>query len=114
MVDSKRPTRRRHAADLKAQVLSECAVPGASVASVALAHGLNANLVHKWRRCRPGGDVAVTPMRASAEFIALPLPSTPPAADIRIELRRGAIAVNLTWPVAAAAACAAWMRELLR
>ncbi|WP_458237632.1 transposase, partial [Pseudomonas sp. P5_A2_2] len=39
--------RRRHDDELKAKVLSECAVPGASVAHVALAHGLNANLVHK-------------------------------------------------------------------
>ena len=47
MEDSKRVSRRRHAADLKRQVLAACAEPGASVAQVALAHGLNANLVHK-------------------------------------------------------------------
>ena len=114
MANSKRAPRRRHAADLKAQVLAECAAPGASVASVALAHGLNANLVHKWRRRRLGGDVALTPVRAGAEFIALPLMATPAAADIRIELRRGATAVNVTWPVAAAGECAAWLRELLK
>jgi len=33
--------------------------------------------------------------------------------NIQIELRRGAIAVKITWPVAVAADCAAWMRELL-
>ena len=38
-------SRRRHAAQLKEQVLAECAEPGASVAAVALARGLNANLV---------------------------------------------------------------------
>lgn len=116
MADSKRTPRRRHAAELKAQVLRECQEPGASVASVALAHGLNANLVHKWRRCRGNGDVAVKPMRTGAEFIALPLMRSPPAAaaDIRIELRRGATSVNVTWPVAAASDCAAWLRELLK
>jgi len=31
-------------------VLQECGQPGAFVARIALAHGLNANLVHKWRR----------------------------------------------------------------
>ncbi|WP_369334441.1 transposase, partial [Stenotrophomonas maltophilia] len=31
----------------KAQVIEECAQSGASVAGVALSHGLNANLVHK-------------------------------------------------------------------
>ena len=35
---------------LRAKVLSECVQAGASVAGIALAHGLNANLVHKWRR----------------------------------------------------------------
>jgi transposase len=35
-------------------------------------------------------------------------------ADIRMELRRGATNMAITWPAAAAADCAAWMRELLR
>jgi transposase len=116
MADSKRTPRRRHAGELKAQVLRECQEPGASVASVALAHGLNANLVHKWRRCRANCDVTVKPMRAGAEFIALPLMRSPPAAaaDICIEVRRGTTTMSVTWPIAAAADCAAWMRELLR
>lgn len=33
-------SRRRHSAQFKAQVLSACAQPGASVASVALSYGL--------------------------------------------------------------------------
>jgi transposase len=40
--------RRRHSAELKAKVLSACNEPGASIAAVALSHGLNANLVRKW------------------------------------------------------------------
>lgn len=40
--------RRVHSAELKAQVIAACREPGASVAAVALAHGLNANLVRKW------------------------------------------------------------------
>jgi len=40
--------RRVHGAEFKAKVLDECRRPGASVAAVALAHGLNANLVRKW------------------------------------------------------------------
>ena len=50
MEHSKRPVRRRHSDDLRAQVLNECAQAGASVAGIALAHGINSNLVHKWRR----------------------------------------------------------------
>lgn len=50
-MQSKYASRRRHSAELKDKVLAACAEPGASVAAVALAHDLNANLVHKWRRC---------------------------------------------------------------
>lgn len=40
---------KEHPPALRQQVLNECEQPGASVAKVALAHGLNANLVHAWR-----------------------------------------------------------------
>lgn len=118
-MDSKPVTRRRHGDDLKAQVLRECDSPGASVAAVALAHGLNANLVHKWRRLARAGYPGPAPVPEPAQFIALPLSPAPvPAShaphDIRIELSRGAMVVSITWPAAAAAECGAWMRELLR
>jgi len=51
MEQGKRQRQRRwHGPQLKRQILQACAQPGASVAAVALAHGINANLVHKWRR----------------------------------------------------------------
>jgi transposase len=48
--------------------------------------------------------------------VALPAaqPQAAPPADIRLEVRPGALAVNVMWPVSAAADCAAWLRELLR
>ena len=45
-----RAPQRRLDAELKSQVFAACDEPGASVAAVARAHGLDANLVHKWRR----------------------------------------------------------------
>jgi transposase len=53
---------------------------------------------------------------AAAEFIALPLvsPGSTTLPDIRIELRRGATTVSITWPGQAAGECAAWLREWLR
>lgn len=118
-MDSKPVMRRRHGDDLKAQVLRECEEAGASVAAIALAHGLNANLVHKWRRLARAVRSGSTPAPEPAQFIALSLsPTAVPAShaphDIRIELRRGAMVVSAAWPVAAAAECAAWLRELLR
>ena len=116
MPEAKPATRRRHDADLKARVIEACGVPGASVAQVAMAHGLNANLVHKWRR-----DSRVAASAVPAAFIELPMPraampicepeATP---DIRIELKRGATRVSINWPADCAAECAAWLRELLK
>ena len=112
MKDSKKIILRRHHPELKARILSECEQPGASVASVAMSHGINANVVHKWRRLANAGSMPV----ADAGFIsvALPAPVARAAQDIRVELRRGATTMTITWPVASAGDCALWMRELLR
>ena len=108
-------SRRRHDAELKVRVLAACSEPGASVARVALTHGLNANLVHKWRRKSAGVDAVATTVRQAEGFIPLSLPSPEAQArDIRIELRRGAMAVSVSWPLSAAGSCAGWLRELLK
>lgn len=109
MKDSNKMPRRRHSAERKAQILRECARPGTSVASVAMSHGINANIVHKWRRLAGAAALPV----ASFVAVALPAPSCAEP-DIRMELRRGATTMTITWPAAAAGDCAAWMRELLR
>ncbi len=114
---AKRVARRRHGAQLKAQVIAECVAPGASVASVALAHGLNANLVHRWRRIAQGRELDRHVARRGEEFVALPIAApavAPSLVDIRIEFRRGPACVSVTWPSGAAAECAAWLRDLLR
>ncbi|MDU7589036.1 MAG: transposase, partial [Acidovorax sp.] len=59
MTDAKKNTRRRYDAELKQQILAQCAEPGASVASIAMSHGINANVVHKWRRLASGALPAV-------------------------------------------------------
>lgn len=116
-----KPRRRRtHSTQLKAEVLAACAEPGASVAAIALAHRLNTNLVHKWRRqaARAKGVPAVRrtssvlPSASDAEFVALPLPMA--STEIRVEIRRGATNVAVHWPASAAEACAAWLGTWLR
>ena len=97
MEHSKRVVRRRHDDELKVKVLSECGVPGASAAQVALAHGLNANLVHKWRRQAGGVGLSVTaPEMTTFIPVTMTAAATPVVDDIRIELRLGAVAVNVT------------------
>lgn len=115
MTSEKTAERRSYSAALKAQVIAECDAPGASVAKVAMSHGINANVVHRWRQlAREGKPLAAA---KTGEFMPVPLalPSAGvAAADIRVELRRGATTMTINWPASAAADFAAWTRELLR
>ncbi len=101
---SKADTRRQYSTMTKAQVMAQCAEPGAPVAKIVMAHGINANIVHRWRKLARGGDAKT--VTKTGEFIALPLtmapapvppnPPAPPQADLRIELRCGAITTSVT------------------
>ena len=112
MEQEKLSSRRNYSAQFRALVLEQCAPPGASVTKVALSHGINANVVHRWRREArdSAGSVSVR------EFVPVSVsaPTHPDCADIRIEMRRGITTMAITWPSAAASECVAWMRELLR
>jgi len=50
MTGEKAELRRRYSVATMAQVVAKCDAPGASVAKVAMAHGVNANVVHRWRQ----------------------------------------------------------------
>jgi transposase len=114
-----RRRRRRHSDEFKANAVAACMQPGVSMAAVAMAHGINANLLRRWVRTAemsPTGH-AKTPALAAPRapsFLPMQLPSSSAAPGIRIELRRGATSIDVTWPAESAAECAAWMRELLR
>ena len=118
-----RRRRRKHSAEFKAHVVAACSKPGVSSASVAMANGINANLVRRWVKDAEGeredvGEVvaakSVSVKPPATKFVQLPLPSPAPVSDIRIELQRGATKVVVTWPATVASECAAWMRELLQ
>ncbi|MEE4140937.1 IS66-like element accessory protein TnpA [Pseudomonas viridiflava] len=105
------PTRRSYSKSFKAQVIQECAQPGASIASIALSHNLNANLVHKWIRLQSQKSTVLQPA-----FIPLPMQTTAPVSSSNICLEilhpRGTVKVNR--PTDSAAACAAFLRDFLR
>ena len=129
---------RRHSDELKGNVLAACDEPGASISGVALAHGLNTNLVRKWRSGRgvkrvgiavtPAASTAPAALATTAEFVAIEMPPPPKAAAraaaepnvaasvadplIQIELRRGPLHLSVRWPSAAAQDCRAWLSEL--
>ena len=104
--------------------------PGISMAAVAMAQGINANLLRRWvndAQMKPVARAAVAtpavipaPPQLTPVFVpmtvptAAPAPAPVPTQDIHIELRRNAMTVTVTWPARAAAECAMWMRELLR
>ena len=118
-VGAGRRRRREHSAEFEAQIVAACSSPGVSIAAVAMANGVNANLARRWvvdAQRRSGAQLATTASAAAPmAFVPPGLPPAAPApADIRIEWRRSATAIHLSWPCAAASECAAWMRELLR
>ena len=116
MASEQTARRRRYSLEMKAQVLAECEAPGASVAKVAMSYGINANVVHGWRKLARGGNSAA--VAKVQEFVPVALEEATVARNsergIEVELRRGAVTMKLTWPLAAAADFAAWTRELLR
>ena len=108
------PTRRSYSKSFKAQIIQECSQPGASIANIALNHSLNANLVHKWIRVQSQKSLALQPA-----FIPLKLQSpaarsetAPATICVEIPHPRGTVVVN--WPTESAAACATFLRDLLR
>src|SRR6218665_3270250 len=127
--------RRVHDAQMKSRVLAECGLPGASVAAIALAHGLNANVVHKWRRGHglkraalkadpPTGASAAVALAAqalakAADGVGAPQAPAAPAQPtdagvLEVQLPRSANQVAVRWPVTQAAQCTQWLRELTR
>ena len=118
-----RRRRRLHTDEFKAGAVAACMQPGISMAAVAMAHGVNANLLRRWVKSAEmvPGEVEALPVQkrpalpsTSPAFVPVAMPPRATATEIRIELRRGATAISVTWPSDAAADCAAWMREFLR
>jgi transposase len=122
-MSAKTQPRRRYDAVLKSSVLRECAKPGALVAAVASAYGLDADTVHKWRyQARKRLSSASRADRSAGahggKFVELNMPTAPAGAaadmNIGIEVRRGNDVVVVSWPIAAASQCAALLAQCLR
>ena len=115
------PKRRFYSLELKVQVVQTCAQPGASIAAVALQHGINANIVHRWIREHRQGTLVTQPqafvpvtLSTEPEPVAIQPVAVTATAEIRMELRRGTSSVTVMWPSELAGDCGAWLREWLR
>lgn len=129
-----RRTHRTYSAQFKADLVAACQRPGASIAALALQHGMNANVLHRWLkeydhgRHRLGNADAATaadqPVKPAFIPLALAAPepgglsqptaSTTAASDIRIVCQRNDLSITLDWPLSEANECAQLLREVLR
>ena len=118
-----RRRRRKHSAEFKAQVVAACRRRGVSIAAVALDYRLNANLVRRWvvTAERVGDGLSTTTeltptgvASSNPSFVPVAVQTLGPTQEIGIELRRGATVVKVSWPLAAAPACATWLGQWLR
>jgi transposase len=117
-----RRRRRHHSVFFKAEAVGACQQPGVSIASVALARGLNANLLRRWVQEAERGDapIAIRSSRSNAGsegaegFVPVSLSSSPSESMIQIELRNGAKRLSLRWPASQARDCALLLRGLMK
>jgi len=129
-----RRTHRTYTAQFKADLVAACQRPGASIAALALHHGMNANVLHRWLKEYDHGrhrlghaDALTTPDQAlkpafipvamaTPESGALSHSSTNTAAagNIRIVCQRNGLSITVDWPASAARECAQMLREVLR
>jgi transposase-like protein len=128
---SARRTHRTYSAQFKAEMVAACARPEASISALALAQGMNPNVLHRWLREHErnglhqlNGAVIATPPTAPSigDFIPLPLPTPALASQslasqlpaIEVELYKGDLHLNVRWPASLTAEFANWAATLLR
>ncbi len=93
---SKIPSKRQHRSpEEKRRIVEETLAPGASVARVARAHGVNANQVFDWRRLYRAGRLGA-PIASPARLLPVSVSEAatsdgvaPPASEIAMEMTRG-------------------------
>lgn len=92
----------------KAQVVQECLQPGATVSSVAISHGINANVIRKWLpiyRDKPAASLpAFVPLQS--------IPKRHTDETVVIALPLGDKSITVKWPVSDPDGCARFIRSL--
>jgi transposase-like protein len=107
---------RRHSEQFKARVIELASQPHTSVAAVALANGLNANMLRRWVRqsqASAGSGAEMTPA-----FVQLPMHTQPaaplalpePATEIEVQIQRNGATLRASLPLDSRSA--AWLREV--
>ena len=124
---SARRTHRTYTAEFKAQLVAVCQRPDVSIAALASSQGMNANVLHRWLKehAHSGCHQIVKQSRSDTPSSILQVPAfvpvkltvtepEPAGAEIKAELRKGALSMHITWPISAAAQFASWATALLK
>jgi transposase len=122
VISTGRRRRRHHSELFKAEAVGACQQEGVSIAAVALARGVNANLLRSWVRQAERGRAPIAiqrtvPVMASEgadSFVPVPISANPAESPIRVEVRRKGRRVSIEWPASAARECALLLKELMR
>ena len=122
-----RRTHRTYTREFKAELVVACQEPGASIAAIAGAHAMNANVLHRWLKeharsgCHGQSDrsnanrCSLTLQSQAAAFIPVQLPVSPSEEEpIKVEIRKGALTMSITWPGSASADFASWATSILK
>ena len=109
--------RRTYSAEFKQQIVQACKVQGVSIASVALQHGLNTNLVSKWIRLIDGKPTNNdSPSISKPAFIALscstPLNTVSDMLTLQITLPNSKTEIGLKWQTSEISALAELLKAL--
>jgi transposase len=108
----------RDSSEFKSEVIAQARQPHVSIASVALSHGLNANLLRKWIQYSDPSYVTTRQARLQERagpavsvdrpaFLPISLADTPKAdsQSIEIEVNKGDTVTKVKWPVRASVTC---------
>ena len=107
--------RRRHTPEFKRQLVALCQ-PGVSTSAVALAHGVNTNLLRRWI-AQYSGEHPSQAIAASAKLVAVQvdMPTETPVDDaIEISIQKNSTRISIRWPGSQAQACGQWIGEWIK
>ena len=118
---------RKHSDEFKARVVAQALEPHASLASVALANGINANMLRRWAYASSPANAQSPAIRddrnaQALSFVQLPVqidkPTPTPTAlasatstIVQVRIHRGETTVVVSLPMMGDSA--AWVREVL-
>ena len=107
--------RRKHTAEFKQQLVGLCR-PGVSTSAVALAHGVNANLLRRWiKQDAWEASSQTVPEPAKLVAVQVDMPADTPVDDaIEITVQNGRARISIRWPGRRAEACGQWLAEWLK